>query len=212
MFSEILEIRVNSSEISMSRTSFTLGQVWPFKTATIKEAQILHSVHDQHFAKDLGGTLLPWDLAAYQVCTCDSSACWATDASGITWLLFIQEVTQEPKHSELCSGCNHAREEACPASAHFAPVTDAASLTELGKGISAARSYRLQLHTGNYFCHKQERAMTRKAVFKHAMVEPLLCTIHYCTRHIRLREKTGLGHPAARWQMRPNILQSTTIY
>lgn len=112
-------------------------------------------------------------------------------------------------HLELCSGCNHAREEACPGSAHFAPVIDAALLTELGKGISAARSYRFQLHTGNYFCHKEEWAMTWKAVFKHVMGEPLLCTIRYCTR---LREKTGLGHPASQWQIRLNIFQCTTIY
>jgi len=74
-----------------------------------------------------------------------------TNTSGITQLLFIQEATQEPKLSELCSGCNSTREEACPGSTHFAPVTGAASLTELGKSILATRNRSFQLHAGNYY-------------------------------------------------------------
>lgn len=120
-----------------------------------------------------------------------------TNTSGITRLLFVQEATQEPKLSELCPGCNCAREEACPGSAHFAPVTDAASLTELGKGILATKSYSFQLHPGSYYSLTKNVLMTWMAAYKHVVGEPLLCMIHCCTRHTRLKGRDWPWAPSS---------------
>lgn len=130
-----------------------------------------------------------------------------TNTSRTTRLLFIQEATQEPKLSELCSGCTCASKEACPHSAHFAPVIAAASLTELGKGLLAARSYSLQLHTGNYYSLTKHMLWCGRLCMN-TTGGPLPCISRSCTSHTRPKGTDTQQAAGKRDSAFPNARQS----